>query len=107
MCGEHFFGHVSFCQKCTSSDLEPVKLSKQGTLYSYTVVRVPPAGWQGTVPYALAQVELPEGPHVLSEVVECPFDQLKVGMKLELTLVVGGEDSQGNDVVVFKWRRLP
>ena len=103
-CGEHFFGDVVFCRNCTSSDLEPVELSRRGTLYSYTVVRVPPAGWRGSVPYALGQVELPEGPHVLSELVDCPFEELQVGMMLDLALVVGGEDAEGNEVVVYKWR---
>jgi len=103
-CGEHFFGSVTFCQGCTSSDLEPVELSSHGTLYSYTVVHRPPAGWRGRVPYALGQVELPEGPHILSEIVDCLFEQLKVGMTLELALAVGGEDAEGNEVVVYKWR---
>ena len=106
-CGAHFLGGVPFCQNCTSNDLEPVELSKEGTLYSYTIVRVPPAGWQGSVPYALGQVELPEGPHVISEVVECPFEQLKVGMNLELALVVGSEDAEGTQMVVYKWRPRP
>jgi uncharacterized OB-fold protein len=104
-CGEHFFGPVVFCQSCTSRDLEPVELSKHGTLYSYTIVRVPPEGWPGGVPYALGQVELPEGPHVLSEVVDCPYEELNVGMRLELTFAVSGEDRDGREVVVYKWRR--
>ena len=104
-CGEHFFGSVVFCQRCTSGDLEPVELSNRGSLYSYTIVRRPPDGWKGNVPYVLGQVELPEGPHVLSEVVDCPFEGLKVGMALELALVVGGEDAEGNEIVVYKWRQ--
>jgi uncharacterized OB-fold protein len=103
-CGEHFFGSVVFCQHCTSTQLEPVPLSNIGTLYSYTIVRAAPSGWKGDVPYALGQVELPEGPHIISEVIACPFDQLFVGMKVVLALVVGGEDLEGNQVVVYKWR---
>ena len=104
-CGEHFLGHVTFCQNCTSGDMGPVELSKQGTLYSYTIVRVSPSGWRGDVPYALGQVELSEGPHVVSEVIDCPFEQLKTGMKVELALAPGGEDAEGNELVVYKWRR--
>ena len=103
-CGAHFFGNVVFCQGCTSPDLKPVELSPRGSLYSYTVVRVPPADWQGEVPYALGQVQTQEGPHVVSEVVGCPFEELKVGMEMELALVVGGEDPEGNELVVYKWR---
>ena len=105
-CGEYFFGQVLFCQNCSSKDLDSVELSKQGTLYSYTIVRVPPPGWQGVVPYAIGQVELPEGPHVLSEVVGCPFDDIKIGMKLGLDLVIGGQDPRSNQVIVYKWRPL-
>ena len=82
-------------------------MSRQGSLYSYTIVRVPPSGWKGDVPYALGQVELPEGPQVVSEIVECPFDHLKVGMAVELAMVVGGEDGEGNEIVVYKWRPHP
>ena len=60
-CGVVVFGPATFCQSCSSQRLEEVELSSQGTLYSYTIVRVPPSGWPGPVPYALGEVELPEG----------------------------------------------
>ena len=103
-CGEHFFGFIAFCQSCTSADIEPVELGNCGTLRSYTIVRVPPAGWPGPVPYALGQVEMPQGPNVISEVVGCPFEELRVGMSMSLALAVGGQDGDGNDVIVYKWR---
>ena len=103
-CGTHVFGAATFCQGCTSDQLEPVDLSRHGTLYSYTIVRVPPAGWPGQVPYTLGQVQLPEGPQVLAEVVDCPAEDLKIGIDVELTLrQVRGEES-GADRVVYKWR---
>ena len=103
-CGTHVFGAATFCQGCTSDQLEPVDLSRHGTLYSYTIVRVPPAGWPGQVPYTLGQVQLPEGPQVLAEVVDCPAEDLKIGINVELTLrQVRGEES-GADRVVYKWR---
>ncbi len=120
-CRVHVFGPATFCQSCTSGRLEPVELSKRGVLYSYTIVRVPPAGWPGPVPYVLGQVELPEGIQVLAEVVDCPEEDLKIGMAVELALrpvkteppltppYQGGERGavvQGGDdgVVVYKWK---
>jgi len=103
-CGIHVFGPATFCQGCTSDQLEPVDLSQHGTLYSYTIVRVPPAGWPGPVPYTLGQVQLPEGPQVLAEVVDCPAADLKIGIDVELALrPVLGENSDA-DRVVYKWR---
>lgn len=103
-CGTYYFGSLRFCLKCTSPDLKQVELSKKGTLYTYTIVRMPPPRWQGTVPYILGTVKLPEGPSVTSEVLDCSEDAIKIGMPMELTLRVGGKDKEGNEIVVYKWR---
>lgn len=101
-CGTAVFGPATFCQDCTSDKLEPLEFEQHGTLYSYTVVRVRPAGWPGPVPYILGQVELPEGPQVLAEVVGCEEADLNIGMEVDLTVQrVGSEDA---DKVVYKWR---
>lgn len=103
-CDTVIFGPETFCQRCTSVKLEPVELSRTGTLYSYTVVRVPPAGWPGPVPYTLGQVELPDGPQVLAELVDCPEADLEIDMPVELTLrLVQGEEPSAPKVV-YKWR---
>lgn len=102
------FGPAIFCQACSSGDLESVQLSREGALYSFTVVRVPPAGWPGKVPYTLGEVELPEGPHVLAEIIDCDPESLKLGMSMELALeqVAVAESNQGSGKVlaVYKWR---
>ena len=103
-CGAHFLGAQRFCVNCTSDEVEPVELSKKGTLNSYTVVWAPPQGWKGDVPYILGQVGLPEGVSVLSEVVDLPREEIKIGMPMELTLRVGDVGPDGNEVVVYKWR---
>lgn len=102
-CGTAVFGPGTFCQDCTSDRLEPIEFGQHGTLYSFTVVRVPPPGWPGPVPYILGQVELPEGPQVLAEVIDCSHEELKIGMPVQLALQpVKGED--GGEKVVYKWR---
>ena len=37
---------------------------------------------QERVPYVAAIVDLAEGPRMMTNVVECPFDELEVGMAL-------------------------
>ena len=104
-CGVCVFGPATFCQSCTSPDLEEIELSSEGTLYSYTIVRVPPPGWPGPVPYVLGEVELSEGPHVLAEVVDCAHDDLKVGMAVSLALrTVAMDGAEDSERVVYKWR---
>ena len=104
-CGVYVFGPATFCQSCTSPDLEGVELSTEGTLYSFTIVRVPPSGWPGPVPYVLGEAELPEGPHVLAEVIDCPHDALRVGMAVALAIqIVGMDGIAGSERAVYKWR---
>ncbi|MSQ07435.1 MAG: hypothetical protein EXR54_08315 [Dehalococcoidia bacterium] len=103
-CGICVFGSASFCQSCTGGDLATVELSGQGILYSYTIVRVPPAGWPGPVPYILGQVELSEGPHVLAEIVDCPETGLEIGMAVVLALAPVKTEGSEAVKVVYKFR---
>ena len=103
-CATVIFGPATFCQSCTSDQLKAVEFEQHGTLYSYTIVRVPPAGWKGSVPYVLGQIELSEGPQVLAEVIDCLEEDLAVGLPVTLALkMVGGEDMDA-EMVVYKWR---
>ena len=105
-CGVCVFGPATFCQACTSPDLAHVELASEGTLFSYTIVRVPPPGWPGPVPYVLGEVELPEGPHVLAEVIGCPHDKLSLGMPVQLAFQTVVTDGDGDTArVVYKWER--
>ena len=103
-CGVTVFGAGAFCQDCSSDNLVSVEFGAHGILYSYTVVRVPPAGWPGPVPYILGQVQLPEGPQVLAEVVDCEETDLKIGMDVELALSTVQNGGSGPEKVVYKWR---
>ena len=85
-CGVRIFGPATFCQSCTSGSLSSVEFGARGKLFSFTVVRVPPPGWPGPVPYLLGEVELSEGPHVLAEVVDADSSSLTVGMMVELVV---------------------
>ncbi len=103
-CGVSVFGPATFCQSCTSFNVEPVDLGTCGTLYSYTIVRIPPAGWPGDVPYVLGQVELPSGPQVLAEVIDCQQSDLAIGMPVRLAIQAVPALEGGPDKLVYKWR---
>ena len=57
----------------------------KGRLYTYTVVRQPQnPSFNEDVPYSYAIVQLDEGVRVISNVVGCPVEELKVDMPLEV-----------------------
>ena len=102
-CGLHIFGDSMFCPRCTSAELEAVDLSGHGTLYSYTVIHVPPPGWKGPVPYVLGSVKLPEGPQVTSEVIDVDPHSIQVDSPMTMVLQAGDTDDEGREIMVYKW----
>ncbi len=73
------------CPVCMSSDVEWVRCSGRGTVYSFTVTQQNQApGFREELPYVLAIVELAEGPRVMTNVVGCAVETVKVGMAVEV-----------------------
>ncbi len=84
-CGALSYYPRPFCPKCWSEDVEWAEASGKGTLYTWSVIYsndMPP--FKDRVPYVAAIVDLAEGPRMATNVVECPFDELKVGMALQV-----------------------
>jgi uncharacterized protein len=83
-CGGYYFYPRDFCPSCFSFDVEWMKVSGRGTIYSFTICHRPAKGFEEDVPYNLVLVELEEGPRMMSTVVGCPNDALRVGMAVEV-----------------------
>jgi len=50
---------------------------------TYTVVhRAPSPAFVAEVPYVVAIIDVDEGPHLMSRIVECAPDAVRIGMKL-------------------------
>ena len=83
-CGEYHFYPRPFCPSCWSEDVEWYDASGRATLYTWSVVYqndLPP--WPARVPYVAAVVDLAEGPRMQTNVIDCEFDALTIGMELE------------------------
>jgi uncharacterized OB-fold protein len=63
---------------------QPYELSGQGRLYSFTVVRQAPAGYEEQTPYLLAMVELAEGPMITAQLTDCDLSEAQIGMPVEM-----------------------
>ena len=70
------------CPRCWSEDTEWAAASGLGTVYSYTVVHRPVDPAQFQAPYVLAVVHLDEGPHMLTNIVGCAPDAVRVDMRV-------------------------
>ncbi len=60
-CTDCGFLHLStayFCQKCGSKGFEDVQLDGVGKIATYTIITVPPAGFEKYTPYAFVVLKL-------------------------------------------------
>jgi uncharacterized protein len=84
-CGTHRAPPRAVCPSCLSSAVEWVRASGRGTVYSFTVTHQNQApGFRDELPYVLAIVELDEGPRLMTNVVECAPDAVRIGLPVEV-----------------------
>jgi uncharacterized OB-fold protein len=95
-CGALAVPPKEFCPSCAQRAWEPVALSGEGTIASYTVIRVAPRAHAAAAPYAIAAVEMKEGVSFLGRVVDMPLDKVAVGLPVRFRpLVNDGETAVG------------
>jgi uncharacterized OB-fold protein len=91
-CGTAYFYPREVCPSCGSTAVEWFTTSGRATLYSYTINHRPPPGF-GPEPYAIAVVELAEGPRLMANIVgiENTPENLVLDMPLQVTFETRGE----------------
>lgn len=73
------------CPHCGSQEKAWITASGKGTVYSYTVLhRAPSPAFAAEVPYVVAIIELDEGVRLMSNVVDCPPDEVRCGQRVKV-----------------------
>jgi uncharacterized OB-fold protein len=75
-----------------STNVELVEAKGTGSIYSFTVLRT-------KTPYCLAYVELDEGPRMLTDIVDCDLDTVRIGQRVKL--VFKPTEGEGPPVPMF------
>ena len=87
-CGYYLHPPSPRCPKCWSDGIASEAVSGRGTVYTYTINR---QQWMPglEVPFVLAVVELDEQPglRLMTNIVDCPVDEVEIGMPVEVTFV--------------------
>lgn len=104
-CGVYRHPPAPICSRCLSDRFEWLPARGTGTVYSFTIVREQSApGWSELVPYVLTVVELDEGPHVLTNLVNVAPGEVHIGMPVE---VMFAELTDAIKLPVFRPRGIP
>jgi len=84
-CGTKRFYPRALCPACLSAGTEWVRASGRGSVYSFTVTYQNQApGFREELPYVLAIVDLAEGPRLMTNIVGCPPEQVRIGLPVEV-----------------------
>ena len=83
-CGKWFFPPRLVCDACGAREFTTKAMKRTGKIVTHTVIRVPPAPFSDQAPYAIAVVEMDDGPRITTQVVDLKEGQLKVGLQVKL-----------------------
>ena len=92
-CGQVHYFPRGICPFCFSSKVDWIEAKGTGTIYSYSVTRR-----AGPIPYCIAYVALDEGVTMMTNIVDCDLDTVRIGQKVKLTFKPSGN---GTAIAMF------
>jgi uncharacterized protein len=88
-CGKAHWYPRAVCPFCSSGKVEWRDASGRGAIYTFSVMR------RAKEPYAIAYVTLAEGPTMMTNIVDCDFDGLRIGQAVSVVF----KDTEGGPPV--------
>jgi len=91
-CSEIHYYPRTICPFCFSDNTVWIEASGKGSIYSYSVIR------RAEIPYVIAYVTLEEGPTMMTNIIDCDLDSVRIDMSVTVSFVDTGE---GNALPMF------
>ena len=91
-CNAYTFPAQGVCGDCGGKDLEVAEMKREGTIKTFTVIRVAPEGMRP--PYIVAMVQLAEGPWITGNVVDTNPDEADLSL-IGRNVRVGSQPYEG------------
>jgi uncharacterized OB-fold protein len=92
-CGKAHWHPRAHCPLCFSSDLHWVEAAGTGEVYSFTIIR------RASGPYVLAYVKLAEGPVMMTNIIDCEPEDVRIGLPVRVSF---RPTAEGRSVPVFR-----
>jgi uncharacterized OB-fold protein len=83
-CAENYWYPRTICPCCGSFDTAWVESCGRGTIYTFAITRKGVGAYANAGPFVLAYVQLEEGPRVMTNIVDCDVDALRIGDLVEV-----------------------
>ena len=100
-CQHVFFYPRLHCPQCLSDNVPGFRASGKGTLWTYMINHRPVPGFEDDAPYAIAVIQLEEGPRMMSNIVG--IENTPENLVLDMALEVVFEDAT-EEISIPKFR---
>jgi len=94
------------CPRCQSRVFNAVVLADAGKIVTYTIIRVPPHPFSDQAPYAVGIVELDDGVRVTGQIVDCSFEELKIGQRVKIEFRKVSQEGDAG-VIYYGYKFVP
>lgn len=94
------------CKACRNREFETLQLEKTGRLMTFTVIHAAPSPFAHQAPYALGIIEMPPGARLISQIVDCDFRELKIGIQLHPEFRKVLEDGEAG-IIEYGYKAVP
>jgi len=90
------------CPKCASDNLEWRESEGKGKVYTFVITRQPvnPA-FLDRLPWAVVDVELKEGVHLISNLSDCDPEEIQIGMDVQVVF-----EKVNDEITLPKFKRV-
>ena len=100
-CDAKIFPPRDVCPHCGGEAKTQYAFSGKGKVYSYTVMREAPAGFEENIPYTVAVVALDEGPMVTAQLTDLGGQAVEIGMPVEMVTRRIRQDGDERGMLVY------
>jgi len=105
-CSKVFFPLTDVCPGCAArKPMAQVLLNRCGKLYTYSVIHVNTPGFKA--PYAVAYVDVPEGPRIFGHLDGWEKGSIPLDSPVEIYAGAIGKDRNGEELISVRFRCLP
>jgi len=94
------------CPRCQSRVFNTVVLADAGKIVTYTIIRVPPHPFSDQAPYAVGIVELDDGVRLTGQIVDCSFEELKIGQRVKIEFRKVSQEGDAG-VIYYGYKFVP
>lgn len=104
-CGKIHFPPKLICDACKGREFKTVNLPFEGTIETFTIIRVPPTPFSDEAPYAVGIVNL-GGVKITTQIVDTDLNSIKIGQKVKVEFRLIQKDGEAG-VLCYGYKCVP